>query len=272
MHPMTWPQDLFSTLAIDSYGALAIEDADIINARLLSREDFVPRSILVFLVPYYAGETVNLSRYAAARDYHIAIKDITERLIAGIKERFPEAHAKGYGDHSPIAERTAALRAGLGILGDNGLIIHEKYGTYVFIGDVITDLAPEALGAKPPLPLRTCEHCGKCRAACPTGILRGESMDCLSAITQKKGTLAEQEIALMRKYNTVWGCDICQTACPHNRAPKETPIPFFKEDRIPHLTGEALEKLSDEAFFERAFAWRGRNVVDRNLLIFERNK
>lgn len=262
---MNWLDELFASLSIDSYGALAIENVDIINERLLSREDFCARSALVFLVPYYAGETVNLSRYAAGRDYHIAIKEITERLIAGIKEKYPEAHAKGYGDHSPIAERAAALRAGLGILGDNGLIIHEKYGTYVFIGDVITDLPPEALGAKLPQSLRTCEHCGRCKAACPTGILRGESKDCLSAITQKKGTLTEDEIALMRRYNTVWGCDLCQSACPHNRAPALTPIPFFREDFIPHLTDEVLAGLSDEAFAERAFAWRGRATVERNV-------
>lgn len=266
---MQWLDRLFGSLSIDAYGALSIADVDIINEKLLLREDFKPKSILVFLVPYYAGETVNLSRYAAARDYHIAIREITERLIAGIKEKYPEAHAKGYGDHSPIAERAAALRAGLGILGDNGLIIHEKYGTYVFIGDVITDLPPEVLGAKPPQPIRTCEHCGRCRTACPTGILRGEGTDCLSAITQKKGTLSENEIALMRKYNTVWGCDLCQTACPHNRAPMLTPISFFREQRIPHLTAENLASLSDEAFMERAFAWRGRKTVERNVLLFE---
>lgn len=266
---MKWLERLFASLSIDSYGALSIGDANIINEKLLSREDFEAKSILVFLVPYYAGETVNLSRYAAARDYHIAIREITERLIGGIKEHYPEAHAKGYGDHSPIAERAAALRAGLGILGDNGLIIHEKYGSFVFIGDVITDLPPEALGARPPQPIRTCEHCGRCRAACPTGILRGESMDCLSAITQKKGTLSENEIALMRKYNTVWGCDLCQTACPYNRAPMLTPVSFFREQRIPYLTGEILASLSDKAFSERAFAWRGRKTVERNVLLFE---
>ena len=269
---MQWLDRLFASLSIDAYGALSIEDADIINERLLLREDFSAKSILVFLVPYYAGETVNLSRYAAARDYHIAIREITERLIAGIKEKYPDAHAKGYGDHSPIAERAAALRAGLGILGDNGLLIHETYGTYAFIGDVITDLPPEALGARPPQPIRTCEHCGRCRAACPTGILRGESEDCLSAITQKKGTLSETEIALMRKYNTVWGCDLCQIACPHNKEPKMSPIPFFRESLIPHLTKKDLAEMDADAFSQRAFAWRGRAVVERNIDLFESEK
>ena len=190
---MHWLDTLCKEIGLEAYGALAMQDVEIINERLLSRENFAARSILVFLVPYYATETVNLSRYSAARDYHIAIREITDRLIGGIKRHFPNANAKGYGDHSPIAERAAALRAGLGILGDNGLIIHEKFGSYVFIGDVITDLAPEELCAKPPVEIKYCEHCGKCKKACPTGVLRGEGEDCLSAITQKKGELDETQ-------------------------------------------------------------------------------
>ena len=262
---MDWLSGLFASLSIDSFGALSIEDAQIINARLLEKENFTPRSVLMFAIPYYAGETVNLSRYAAARDYHIIIKEITDRLIEGIKAEYPEANAKGYGDHSPINERSAALRAGLGILGDNGLLIHEKYGSYIFIGDVITDLSPELLFAKPPMEIRTCVHCGKCKAACPTGILRGEGADCLSAITQKKGELSESEKALMRKYNTAWGCDICQTVCPYNKAPVLTPIDFFYQDRIDKLTRDYLSTLTDEALRMRAFGWRGRAVLERNL-------
>ena len=266
---MHWLDALCREIGIEVYGALSIEDADIINARLLEREGFIARSVLVFLVPYYAGETVNLSRYAAARDYHIVLREISGRLIEGIKSRYPEAHAKGYGDHSPIAERAAALRAGLGILGDNGLIINEKYGSYVFIGDVITDLSPDALFAKPAQEVKHCLHCGRCKAACPTGILRGEGEDCLSAITQRKGSLTEGEIALMKKYNTVWGCDLCQTACPYNNEPHVSPFSFFKEDLIPHLTLDILENMSDAVFSERAFAWRGRKTVERNLSLFE---
>ena len=95
---MNWLHRLFASLSIDCYGALAIEDVHIINERLLMKEDFEARSVLLFLVPYYAGETVNLSRYAAARDYHIILKEITDRLIAGIKERYPdtEFHICGF--------------------------------------------------------------------------------------------------------------------------------------------------------------------------------
>ena len=107
--------------------------------------------------------------------------------------------------------------------------------------------------------------------ACPTGVLRGEGDDCLSAITQRKGELTEREIELMRKNNTLWGCDICQSVCPHNKFPVSTPIDFFYEERIDELTSKVLESLDDESFSKRAFAWRGRKTVERNIGYLEEN-
>ena len=258
--------EFFEKKKIEYYSVLDYSVAREINHAIIERESFKPKSAIIFLLPYYAGEGKNLSAYATARDYHIAIREHTCELIEELQRLFPECRARGYGDHSPIDERDAALSAGLGILGDSGLLINEKYGTYIFIADVLTDIPPEELGesgaAKPHL---RCISCGKCRYACPTGILRGESGECLSAITQRKGDLTEDEVDLMRKFNTVWGCDLCQSACPYNKEPKITPISFFLEDRITTLTSERLSKMSKDEFAQRAFAWRGRKTVERNL-------
>ena len=258
-------KNYFDTLGVEYYAVLAYKDCREISPNIMEREDFRPKSVIVYLLPYYTGETVNISRYAASLDYHLALRECADGLIAAITEAKPEAHAKGYGDHSPIDEVGAALIAGLGLVGDNGLIINERYGSYVFIGDIVTDIDPEELGAKSPTEVKRCYHCGACRRACPTGILAGEGTDCLSAITQRKGELTDTEKALMRKYNTAWGCDLCQSACPYNKDPKITPIHFFHRERIANLTRDLLDSMDKPTFMKRAFAWRGRKTVERNL-------
>lgn len=263
-------KEYFLSRGIEYFSVLDYSDCREIGARIIERAGIEPRSVIIYLLPYYMTETVNLSRYAASLDYHLAIKEINDGLSLLLAERFPSAAVKGYGDHSPIDERHAALTLGLGIAGDNGLIINEKYGSYVFVGDVVTDIPPELLSAEQPKEVEHCEHCGACKRACPTGILRGEGEDCLSAITQKKGTLSDEECALMREYNTLWGCDICQSACPHNKCPEKTPVAFFYQSPITSLTKEMLDSMSDEEFSRRAFAWRKRATVERNIEILKK--
>lgn len=262
-------KEFFENQKIEYYAAQDYSALVEINRSLILRSGIEPRSAIIFLLPYFTGIPENISAYSASKDYHIAVREITERLISLLEQLYPDNKFAGFGDHSPINERHAAAISGLGILGDNGLIINEKYGTYVFLAEVITDVPPELVGCTIPVPVQSCEGCGACKIACPTGILRKEGDECLSYITQKKGTLAEDEINLMKKYNTVWGCDICQRVCPHNVSPRITPIEFFHSDRIDKLDTKLLDSMSDEEFKRRAFAWRGRKTVIRNLEYFE---
>lgn len=258
-------KSIFEKHGIEYFAVLDYTLLGEINPHLRERLPFSPKSAIVFLVPYYSGECENFSRYAASIDYHIVIKQLTDSIIGELSEAYPGASFRAFGDHSPINERQAATLASLVFIGDNGLIINEKYGSYVFVADILSDILPSLIPYDTNTLRSECLHCGRCRRACPTGVLRAESSLCLSAITQKKGDLTEEEISLMKKEGTVWGCDLCQSVCPYNKSPKITPIEAFKNERIDRLSTELVEGMSDEEFSRRAFAWRGRKTVLRNL-------
>lgn len=264
--------EAFASEGITEYGFLPITEVRILRPELFLRgEPITPKSVLLFLVPYYTGPAENLSLYAVSRDYHLYMQGLAARLIGALSAAYPDAAFRAFSDHSPIGERYAAARAGLGILGDNGLLINEKYGSLIFVGEIFSDL--EAPADTPVYPVGTCEHCGACLRACPTAALSGQG-ECLSELTQRKGELAEETISLMLAHKTVWGCDLCQIACPHTRRAIAsgivTPIPFFHKERIPHLTSALLDGMDTATFKSRAFAWRGRTTITRNLAAYER--
>ena len=228
-------------------------------------------AVLVAAYPYYAGPRPgNLSLYARGEDYHrVLIRRLTT-VCNDLSNKYPEYLFLPASDNSPLPEREAAWGAGLGLRGEHGLLILPPYGSYVFLGTILTD-APLDLSAALPAP--PCEGCGACRAACPTGAL-GERFDgarCLSHLTQKKGALTPEEEAWLAGHRLIWGCDSCQRACPHNRAPRITPLAEFREDLMDDLSPEQLEGLSNRtfqaAYGTRAFAWRGPAVLRRNLAL-----
>ncbi len=224
--------------------------------------------VIIMAIPYYThADALNISRYASCRDYHAFCDELFSDIIPKLTKEFAPYKFCGFADSSPIFERDAAALAGLGVIGDNGMLITEKYSSYVFLAEIITDY---------PLPtsdtygIRHCEGCGKCRAACPMS----EIGQCLSALTQKKGELTRSERENIVKYGSAWGCDICQDVCPHTAAAIKrgsiyTPIEFFREELTPHLTSQAVSNMSDGEFAKRAYSWRGRKVIMRNLELFE---
>ena len=161
------------------------------------------------------------------------------------------------------------VNAGLGRVGKNGLLINDKYGSFHFIGYVITDMKLEK--SKPDF--TGCIECGKCIKACPGGALGSKDFSkCLSHITQKKGELTEWEKNLIRENRTAFGCDICQLVCPMNDF-KITPLPEFRENLSCRIEKSDFESLTNREFKEKfgnkAYSWRGKGVLLRNLEILE---
>ena len=230
---------------------------------------------VIFAIPYYTKACdgkKNISAYAVSKDYHLYIKELESRIIPELKTMYPDINFAFFADHSPIDERDAAVRAGLGIFGKNRLVITEQYSSYIFLGELIVGapLSPQDYTDRE---VEYCENCGLCQKSCPW--LSGECDECLSAITQKKGDLSEHEKELIKKYG-LWGCDICTEVCPHTKKAKlsgsiYSPIAFFNTETTPLLTYEIIQNMSDEKFEERAYSWRGRDTILRNTQIAENN-
>lgn len=255
---------------IDCFAALPLSACRVTKPYLLERAGITSGSAVILAVPYFtpacASPERNLSAYAVGYNYHAFFDALFEELLPLLKERYPEHRFAGFADHSPIAEIEAASRAGLGVIGKNGLLLTERYSSYVFLGELLTD-APLPYTLVEP---RFCESCGLCQKICPMEKIG----TCLSALTQKKGELDEAEIAALRRYGSCWGCDLCQEVCPHTvRAIQSgsiyTPIPYFHENNIPRLSLAILDAMEEDEFQKRSYSWRKRETIRRNLLLLQ---
>lgn len=221
------------------------------------------KTIIVCAFSYYSGERKgNISSYAHGRDYHIVAREKMGQIVALLKGN--GFFAEAYADTGSLNERLLARLSGIAFIGENKMAINERLGSYFFIGYVITDCELEEDEENS----GKCNGCRKCIEACPLGALRGgfDEKKCLSYVTQKKGELSEEEKTAMREANTIWGCDICQEVCPHNKRLQVTEIEEFKKDLITNLTLD--EDISNREFklkySDRAFSWRGKGVILRN--------
>ena len=265
--------DVFSKIlkkhSLSLFSAIPLKNCEITRSYKLQRagfSDVESLTAVMLAVPYLTKQNKrNISAYAVSRDYHGYFAELFSVVLPELREAYPTFRFAGFADDSPINERDAAAAAGLGVIGDNCLLITEKYSSYVFLGEIITDLPMDASA----LPIKGCEGCGACKMVCP----KGDGV-CLSALTQKKGALTVDEIATIKKYGSAWGCDLCQEVCPHTiRAIKNqtiyTDIEYFKTEAVPILSSDLIDNMSDEEFSKRAYSWRKRETIRRNLEIIE---
>lgn len=265
---------LLNAQGISLVAPLSLAHCRIQKPYLLSREHITQGTAFLIAVPYYTTKcddcARNISAYAVSRDYHLFFETLFAQILPTLREKFPEHRFVGFTDHSPIAEAHAAVCAGLGFWGCNHLFMTEAHSSFVFLGEIITDAVLDA----PPHPERHCSNCGACRNACPVSL---DSTRCLSALTQKKGELTDEEKAALLLHGCAWGCDICQRACPVTARAKKSgtlysDIPFFHQEAIPHLSPKTVQEMSDEEFAKRAYSWRGRPVILRNLEILKKGE
>jgi epoxyqueuosine reductase len=174
-----------------------------------------------------------ISRYAWGDDYHIVMWKKLNALVHSLKERFPEPFAaRAYADTGPVAERVFAKHAGLGWLGKNTLLLNKEYGSWLFLGVILTSLElPPTLGPAESLSPDLCGSCRRCLDACPTEALVApyvlDARRCISYLTiELRGSIPEKFRESIGWH--VYGCDICQDVCPYNRKAPVSPMAEFE--------------------------------------------
>ena len=247
-----------------------------VEERLLGTSLFTPKSAIVCLFPYYVEhkDPSNLSRYTWATDYHLVINEYLKKLIEKLQIMNTDAQFSIHCDTSPLADRYMAYLAGLGFYGKNNCFISPKWGSYVMIGTILTTLELE-----PDTPLtQSCMGCNRCITACLgqcLGLDEFKFDTCKSYLTQKKGELTLEEEHIIAKTPLVFGCDVCQEVCPHNKDISTTPIPEFQSVE-PYIDRDELDSLTNKEFKakygHRAFSWRGKKILIRNQEIIESKK
>lgn len=239
----------------------------LIDCRAKSRIPENAKTVIVCLFPYYLGHDKyvgsDISKYAVVPDYHDTITEQLNSTCSKLKVAYPDEEFVVFTDNSPVPEVYAAVNAGLGVRGKNGLLISSEYGSWVFIGEIVTtkDYPAGSIGST------ECLNCGKCISACPTGSIAENGFNaeaCLSSVTQRKGELTENEQRLIIDSGCIWGCDICQNVCPMNKNIIINPLEAFKNDVRLKADINNLEG--------RAYAWRGKKVIERNINYLKEKK
>lgn len=211
------------------------------------------------------------ARASWGMDYHVVLRERLKKLSDFITEKVPDAVNKIMVDTGELSDRAVAERAGIGFSGKNTSIITPEFGSFVYLGEMITNIP-----FIPDEPVQdSCGDCRKCLDACPTGALVGDGGQlnanrCIAFLTQTKDYLEDE--FRVKLGNRLYGCDTCQQVCPKNKGidfhihQEFEPDPEVSKPKlIPML------RISNREFKEKfgpiSGSWRGKKPIQRNALI-----
>lgn len=202
-------------------------------------------------------------------DYHTVLREKLALLEEFIHTHHPHARTKSMVDTGELSDRAVAERAGIGWSGKNTNIITPEFGSYVYLGEIITDIpfiADEPIEDE-------CLDCRLCIDVCPTGAIvqagQLNAQRCIAFLTQTKDTLPDEFRTHLG--NRIYGCDTCQTVCPKNKR-KHNLIheEFFPDPEIAKPLLELLLTMSNKQFKQDfghvSGSWRGKKPLQRNAI------
>ncbi|MBN2376582.1 MAG: tRNA epoxyqueuosine(34) reductase QueG [Sedimentisphaerales bacterium] len=223
-------------------------------------------SVICTALNYYQPDPDNFShlargkiaRYAWGTDYHLVVKNKLKQLADFISAQHNQPDhqhlLRCFVDTAPLAEKELAARAGLGWIGKNNLLINQQFGSWLVLGEIVTDLP---LNHDQPA-ADQCADCSRCLDACPTqALVQPRTLDarrCISYLTiEAKSTIPNKEILKNPQVaQWIFGCDLCQNTCPFNQNTTAAKEPGF-QPRHYSIKPDQLLKMSHPEF-EKHFA------------------
>jgi epoxyqueuosine reductase len=181
------------------------------------------RSLVCVALNYYtphlrpeSDQCGKISRYGWGRDYHRVMQKKLKALSEWMRSHSPDIKTRYYVDTGPVQDKFWAQQAGIGWIAKNGNVITREYGSWVFLGEVLTnlDLAPDSPHT---------DHCGtctRCLTACPTDAISApyvvDANRCIAYHTIENRAETLPAAIIPHLHGWVAGCDICQDVCPWN--------------------------------------------------------
>ncbi|MBC8062041.1 MAG: tRNA epoxyqueuosine(34) reductase QueG [Clostridiaceae bacterium] len=238
-----------------------------INPNLYMKEG---KTIISIAFPYLYdkrfNEGVNFSKYTHGLDYHSIVQLYLMKICDYIEKLGGKAIS--FVDSNALPERHIAALCGVGFIGKNQMLITSKYGSYVFLGEIITDLTLEESSKME----EDCGNCTACLSKCPSSSIHKGGCnpnECLSFLTQKKD-LEDDE--LLKLKGRIFGCDSCQSSCPKNinidfsKVKEFKPLVFMEKVNIEEIIF-MNNSVFNEKYKKTSCGWRGKNLLQRNAII-----
>ena len=236
----------------------AVED-NIIDCMAKGRLPKSPKSVIAALFPYNTGiEFGKKSMFDSMSMFNEIAGRMLSTATNALIEMFGDYKFVWFMNPSPISGVHAAAASGLGVVGDNGLLITPRFGTYLLIGTIVSDLEMPIDGRK----IETCEHCGECLKSCPAikMLSPDEQLAGLNPYLCLNHPKEDSSVCIPRHGGLVYGCNKCQEACPHNKHALGTYILPFLDYVNPDKTINDLASANHQRYLARSFEAASRTI------------